>query len=107
MYLCKFHCYGPTQYPANDSHTIVFWMRNSGTSRSILNMDEVIHEISDFDVKYVFHKKITAVIRPISGHIKNIPISGMIILIIMISGYTDIGTYVPISGHVKNPDDGK
>jgi hypothetical protein len=24
----------------------------------------------------------------------------------MISGYTDIGTYVPISGHVKNPDAG-
>jgi hypothetical protein len=29
---------------------------------------------------------------------KNVPISGPI------SGYTDIGTYVPISGHVKNPD---
>jgi hypothetical protein len=29
---------------------------------------------------------------------KNVLISGTI------SGYTDIGTYVPISGHVKNPD---
>ncbi len=29
---------------------------------------------------------------------KNVPISGPI------SGYTDIGTYIPILGHVKNPD---
>ena len=45
------------KYPANDAHTIVFWMRTSGTPRSILNMDEIINEISEFDVKYVVHKK--------------------------------------------------
>lgn len=43
------------RYPVKNNHNIVFWMRNSGAPRSISNMDEVINELSDFNVKYILH----------------------------------------------------
>jgi hypothetical protein len=41
------------KYPAKNDHNIVFWMRNSGAQRSISNMDAVINELGDFNVKYI------------------------------------------------------